>query len=317
MKIRVGITMGDPSGIGPEIIAAALPVIAGPSAVTVIGDAWVFQKASSRCRLPGGLSYDFVEMGNVPRKGFSFGKVRKEYGAASLEYVDFALLLLKRGIIDCLVTCPVSKESVSLGKRGFSGHTEYLSEKSGARATVMMLLNRQLKFGMVTNHLALKEVPSRVSRERIIETSLVTAAALRNNFAVRRPKLVCCGLNPHASDHGLFGKEERSALAPALAVLRKKGILIDGPLPADTACYRAYGGEYDAVIAMYHDQALIPLKLTGAESGVNFTAGLPFVRTSPLHGTAFDIAGKGRASAASLIAAVETARTCCLNLRKA
>ena len=310
--------MGDPSGIGPEIIAAALPAICGRAHVTVIGDSWVFSKALRRLARPRvKFSFDFVEMENVPRAGFAFGRVRKEYGAASLEYVDLALALLKSGRIDCLVTCPVSKEAVSLASAGFRGHTEYLARAAGARSTVMMLLNSSLRFGLVTNHCAIKDVPGRIRLERIIETARLTDISLKKDFRVCRPRLACCGLNPHASDHGLFGKEERGVIEPALAQLRKKGFWIDGPLAADTACARAREGAYDAVIAMYHDQALIPLKLTGADSGVNFTAGLPYVRTSPLHGTAFDIAGKGRGSPASLIAAFETARLCCQNLKNA
>jgi len=315
--MRIGITMGDPSGIGPEIIAKALPVIAPFGQLVVIGDAWVFGRACARTRVPRGVSYDFVEMANVPRKGFAFGRIKAEYGKASLEFIDQAVALLDRGLIDCLVTCPVSKEAVSLGAGPFSGHTEYLARKAGVRSTVMMLLNERLRFGLVTTHLPLREVPAAITREKVRETVSMTAQALRRWFGIRSPSLAVCGVNPHASDNGVIGDEERKVVIPALAGMSKKNFRVAGPLSADCCCAAALAGKFDAVIAMYHDQALIPLKTIGAYSGVNLTAGLPYVRTSPLHGTAFDIAGKGRANAGSLIAAVETACRCARRPRKA
>lgn len=315
-QVRIGITMGDPSGIGPEIIAKALPQITRSAQAVVIGDAWVFSRACRICRVPSDVSFDFVEMANVPRRGFSFGKMRREYGAASLAYIDEAVALLGRGLIDCIVTCPVSKEAVSLEHRGFRGHTEYLAEKAGVSLTVMMLLNRCLRFGLVTTHIPLKEVPSQVTGKKIADTALLTGATLRKWFGIPRPSLAVAGLNPHASDNGVIGSEERRVIAPALARIRGRHMTVHGPIPADTCCSRALAGEYDAVIALYHDQALIPLKTTDPYSGVNLTAGLPYVRTSPLHGTAFDIAGRGIASAASLIAAAHTASTCVQRQRK-
>lgn len=315
-KIRIGITMGDPSGIGPEIIAKALPAISALGPIVVVGDGWVFERACRQVRIPSEISFDFVEMANVPRKGFAFGSIRPECGKASREYIDEALVLLDRGIIDCLVTCPVSKEAVSMGTPGFRGHTEYLANKAGVSGTVMMLLNRKLRFGLVTTHIPLKEVVPHLSPAKIRDTAAMVDATLRRWFGVRRPSLAVSGINPHASDNGLLGTEEAAIIAPAVARLRAKKINASGPIAADSCCAHALAGEFDAVIAMYHDQALIPLKVTDPEGGVNLTAGLPYVRTSPLHGTAFDIAGKGRASAASLIAAVRTAHRCATLQRK-
>lgn len=314
--IRIGITMGDPSGIGPEIIAKALPSITPLGQVVVIGDAWVFGRVCSFVHVPHETSFDFVEMANVPRKGFRFGRTDKAYGKASLQYVDEALALLDRGLIDCLVTCPVSKEAVSLWRRGFSGHTEYLAGQAGVSRTVMMLLNRRLKFGLVTTHIPISRVASKITAGKIRDTVTLTADSLRDLFGISHPSIAVAGLNPHASDNGVIGSEEGRLIAPALKKIRRAGFTLAGPLPADTCCARALAGDFDAVVAMYHDQALIPLKTTDPLGGVNLTLGLPYVRTSPLHGTAFDIAGKGKAYPDSLIAAVRTAHKCSQLLKK-
>lgn len=316
-KPRVALTMGDPSGIGPETIAKALPAIAGLGHIIVIGDSRVFGRACRSFKLPPDLSFDFLEMANVAPAGFAFGKVRREYGKASLEYVDEALKLIDRGLADCLVTCPVSKESVNLAHKGFHGHTEYLARRAGDCPTVMMLLNRCLRFGLVTTHVPLARVAGSIDGRKVRQTVSITERSLRQWFAISRPRVAVAGINPHASDNGVIGNEENKVLIPALAPLKKKGLRIEGPLPADTCCARALAGEYDAVIAMYHDQALIPLKTTDPSSGVNLTLGLPYVRTSPLHGTAFDIAGTGKASPDSLIAAVRAACRCATLQRKA
>jgi 4-hydroxythreonine-4-phosphate dehydrogenase len=315
--LKIGITMGDPSGIGPEIIAKALPAITSFGQIVIIGDSWVFNRACRNIRIPGGLSFDFVEMANVKRSNFAFGKTTREYGRASMEYVDEALDLLGKGYIDCLVTCPVSKEAVSLARGTFRGHTEYLAQKAGVSRTVMMLLNDRVKFSLVTTHIPLRDVSTRLTVNNIRETALMTALTLKRWFGIARPSLAVAGCNPHASDNGVIGTEEKKIIVPAVKAIRAKGIHVSGPLPADSCCARALAKEFDAVIVMYHDQALIPLKITDPASGVNLTCGLPYVRSSPLHGTAFDIAGGGRASAASLIAAVETACRCAQRPKKA
>jgi 4-phospho-D-threonate 3-dehydrogenase / 4-phospho-D-erythronate 3-dehydrogenase len=327
--IRVGVTLGDPSGVGAEICAKAIKTLGKNYRITIIGDAGVWNKAAwlpvREAGLPAGKQshashvkgIEFVDLGNVDLKNFSFGKVRAEYGRASMEYLDQAVKLLKKGAIDCIVTCPISKEAVNRAGFHYSGHTEYFASKSGSKNVVMMLVNKELKFCLVTRHIPLKDIPFKLNKEKIALTVTAAQQALKELFGIKYPRLVVCGINPHGSDNGLIGNEESRIILPALKELRKKYRNIDGPLGADVAIAKAFARHYDCVIAMYHDQALIPLKLLGDESGVNISLGLGFVRTSPLHGTAFDIAGKNIASPASLIAAIKLAAQCTLNQKKA
>ncbi|MDD4939082.1 MAG: 4-hydroxythreonine-4-phosphate dehydrogenase PdxA [Candidatus Omnitrophica bacterium] len=290
-RIKAGISMGDPAGIGPAVIAKGLKGLEGLADFTVIGDKRVFCAAKPQNLKLNGLN--FIDLNNVSHKNFKFGNIRAEYGRASIEYLDKALELIRRAEIDCLVTCPISKEAVSLaGLKGFSGHTEYLAEKTKTRNFAMMLLNRRMKTVLVTRHIPLKKVASRISEKNIYETILLAHCSLKDLFSISSPRIAVCGLNPHASDNGILGEEENKIIKPALKRLRRKIPNVDGPLPADVAAFKAARNEYDCLIAMYHDQALIALKVSDPSSGVNATLGLPFVRTSPLHGTAFDIAGK-------------------------
>jgi 4-hydroxythreonine-4-phosphate dehydrogenase len=315
-KIRVGITMGDPSGIGPAIVAKALPRLRGLAHFLVIGDAWVFNKVTGhRSQVTG---FRFIDLKNVNRKHFEFGKVRLEYGKASMEYLDKALELLRDKEIDCLVTCPISKEAIHKAGFTYSGHTEYFAKVCGCEDLVMMLLNRHLRFSLVTRHTSLASVSRKLNNKNLRKTILMTYDALKKLFSLKTPRLVVCGLNPHASDNGLLGQEENRIIKPCLQKLKNKIRDLEGPLSSDVAIGRAFRGDYDAVIAMYHDQALIPLKLTGQDSGVNLTLGLPFVRTSPLHGTAFDIAKDFHlADPRSLMEAIQLSVRCTSNLKKA
>jgi 4-hydroxythreonine-4-phosphate dehydrogenase len=301
--------MGDPSGIGPVIALKAIKALAGFAEFTVIGDAGVLNRVGARgCRIDGSK---LIDLDNVKDKNFSFGRVKAEYGRAALEYLDKALELLREKEIDCLVTCPVSKEAVNKAGIKFCGHTEYLASRTKTKEFVMLLLNKKLKIALLTRHIPLNKVSGALSKDKIYKTILLTYRGLQDNFRIKKPRLVVCGLNPHASDNGLIGSEENALLKPAIAMAR---LPIDGPICADMAFYNAYRGEYDAVIAAYHDQALIPLKLSGNRNGVNLTLGLPFVRTSPLHGTAFDIADKAvLVDSGSMIEAIKTAIRCTLN----
>src|SRR3989338_970651 len=283
-RLRVGITVGDPSGIGPEITAKGLKQLKGLADFKVIGPS---------------------------QKIFGVGKPRAEYGKAAIGYLDKALELIRNKQIDCLVTCPVSKEAVNLAGFKFSGHTEYLARRTGTKDFAMMLLNKEMRFSLVTRHIPLKDVPSSLNIKGIVKTVFLACQGLKELFSIRNPRLAVCGLNPHASDNGLIGEEENKIIRPALRKVKTKFKNIFGPFPADTAIARAR--EFDCVITMYHDQALIPLKLSAKGTGVNLTLGLPFVRTSPLHGTAFDIAGKNRADPSSFIEAVKLAIRCSLN----
>jgi len=313
-RIRVGVTLGDPSGVGPEIIAKALKKVQGLAEFTVIGDKLVFNRASgATCSVP---RVKFIDLHNVRPKSFQFGKIKAEYGRASIEYLDKAMELIKKRELDCLVTAPISKEAINLAGFEYCGHTEYFAQKSNTKDFVMLLLNRHLKISLVTRHISILKVPLQLTQERIYKTVRLTYKSLKDLFLIKNPRLVACGLNPHASDNGLIGKEENRVIKPALANLKRAIRHIDGPKPADVAMLEAYEKKYDCVIAMYHDQALIPLKLLGKRTGANLTLGLPFVRTSPLHGTAFDIAGANLADPASLIEAIKLAVKCTLNQRK-
>ena len=308
--------MGDPSGIGPAIALKAAARLKNLARLVIIGDKWVLAKASGAIlRMPG---VEFIDLKNVRRKGFSFGEVRAEYGRASVEYLDKAVELQRKGLVDCIVTCPISKEAVNLSGCRYTGHTEYFAKKTGTKEFLMFLLNDKLKFVLMTRHIPLKEVSSKINKGEICKNIALAERALKKIFLIRRPRIVVCGLNPHASDNGLLGCEENKAIRPAIKMLKdKSGIDIEGPLSADVAIGLAKEKKYDCVIAMYHDQALIPLRLTSAATGANLTYGLPFIRTSPLHGTAFDIAKRpGLADPSSLIAAIKLALTCTSNLKK-
>ncbi|MDD5476761.1 MAG: 4-hydroxythreonine-4-phosphate dehydrogenase PdxA [Candidatus Omnitrophica bacterium] len=318
-KIRVGITIGDPSGIGPAITLKALEILKGQADFTVIGNSFVLAKASKLLKIRS-LPLKLIDLNNVDPKNFAFGRLKAQNGRACLEYLDAALGLLKENKIDCLVTCPISKEAINLAGAKFSGHTEYLGKKTGCKDLVMLLLNDKLKFSLVTRHVALKDVCGLLGRKSLENNILRTIKGLRSLFLIKKLKLVVCGVNPHASDNGVIGKEEEKVMIPVIKSLKRKvkGVSIVGPLSADAAISQAAKGNFDCVIAAYHDQALIPLKLTDFDSGVNLTFGLPFVRTSPLHGTAFDIAKKpARAFPGSLVTAIKLAIKCTLNQKKA
>lgn len=326
--------MGDPSGAGPAAVYKAVKKLRGLAEFVVIGDRVVFNKASGKkpsARPPfgrmrrgmssvGGSAFGgkFVDLANVPLEGFESGKVKAEYGRASIEYLDRALVLINSRQIDCLVTAPICKESLKLAGFTCAGHTEYLAEHTGTKDFVMMLLNKDLKFTLVTRHIPLREVPLQLSKSEIVKTALLSNEYLKKFFRIRRPRIAACGLNPHASDNSTIGNEEARMISPAVEELgRAHKINIIGPLPADTAVRRAKERDFDCVLAMYHDQALIPLKLSGAETGVNLTLGLPFVRTAPLHGTAFDIAANPKlVNPKPLIAAIKLAVQCRSNLER-
>ncbi len=325
--------MGDPSGIGPIILLKAIDSLKGLFDFVVIGDKGVLNntkysipppaRLASRAKRAGEAGntqyYKLIDLKNINYKAFSFGKIKPEYGRASIQYLDKALELIKNGEIDCIVTCPISKEAVNSAGFRYSGHTEYLSARTNTKDFVMMLLNREIKISLISRHIPLKKVPAFINEERIFSTAMLTYNSLRNLFSVKNPRIAVCGLNPHASDNGLIGDEENKVIIPALKRLKAGIKCIDGPLSADVAIAKTRGKQYDCAIAMYHDQALIPLKVLGNTKGVNITLGLPFIRTSPLHGTAFDLAktGLNLANPDSLIEAIKLAAQCTSNLRNA
>lgn len=281
-KPNIVITKGDPSGIGPEVTEKALasPMVKGLANFLVIG---------------GGRSVEY-------------GVSRPEFGRSARQYIDTALELLKAGKADALVTAPVNKASIrSSGLKDFEGHTEYLAARTGTKDFAMMFVGERLKITLVTRHIALKDVPRKLSCQAIYRTILLTDAGLKKYFKISSPRIGVAGLNPHAGECGAFGKEEETIIAPAVKKAAGKVKDIKGPIPPDVIFNDCLNGRFDAVVSMYHDQALIPFKLLYFKDGVNLTLGLPFVRTSPDHGTAFDIAGKGIADPSSMIAAIKLA----------
>ena len=282
-KPRVIITTGDPSGIGPEVTQKALASskIKGLANFLVIGDA----KTSIKLR-----------------------KSPEACGKLSVEYLDRALAIIAKGEADCLVTAPINKANVrAAGFRDFEGHTEYLAEATLTKDYAMMFVGKRMKITLVTRHVALKDVPARLTIDKITTAIRLTHRYLSDHFHLKDPKIAVAGLNPHAGEGGIFGKEEIFIISPAIKKASVNCGKIFGPFPPDVVFARALQGKYDAVIAMYHDQGLIPFKLLYFKDGVNMTIGLPFVRTSPDHGTAFDIAGKGIADPSSMIEAIRLA----------
>lgn len=300
--------MGDPSGVGPEVTIKALgdKKISGLAHITVIGDYFVINKVKKDLKLSA--EFSIVDLTNVPQNNFSYGKSTAASGKASIEYVAHALEMIKKGEADSLVTAPVNKSSVrKAGFTDFEGHTEYIADKTGTKDISMMFVGKRLKISLVTRHLALKDVAGSISADNVYKTIVMTADCLKKHFHIADPKIGVAGLNPHAGDSGLFGDEEAEAISPAIkkALVQVKGVF--GPVPADVIFYEALNGKCDAIVAMYHDQALTPFKMLYFRDGVNLTLGLPFIRTSADHGTAFDIAGSGVADASSMKEAIRLA----------
>ena len=307
MKQKIIITMGDPSGIGPEVAVKALAnrKISRLADFFVIGDRAVIEKACRDTGVGLGRGIGIIDLANVLMKDFSYGRRNPRYGRASIGYIDRALGIISSGKTAALVTAPINKSSIiSSGMTGFQGHTEYLAEKTGSVGAAMMFVGKKLKITLVTRHIALRSVPRRISVDSVFNTIMTTHSHLLGYFGIKHPRIGVAGLNPHAGESGVFGKEEEHIIAPAVKAASKKIKGVSGPVPPDVIFYDAYKGRYDAVIALYHDQGLIPFKLLYFRDGVNLTLGLPFVRTSPDHGTAFDIAGKGVADPTSMEEAI-------------
>jgi 4-hydroxythreonine-4-phosphate dehydrogenase len=314
---RIAVSLGDPSGIGPEVTARALLALGREVAPLVFGDARHLRRELGPLGLPlvepdaiparGGA---LVAVTRLPAADLKPGRPTPPGGAAQLAYLSAAFEAVRRGEAAALCTAPVSKAQVARALPGFVGHTEWLEARCGGRRSVMMLAGSRLRIALVTNHLAFRKLRRAITSDRIVETLVITHRALTCDLGIRRPRLALAALNPHAGEQGAFGDEEATLLAPALARARALGAGAAGPFPADSVFFRAALGEFDAVVALYHDQGLIPVKLldaVAADPAVNVTLGLPIVRTSPDHGVAYDLAGKGKASEASMVAALRLA----------
>ncbi len=314
-KPRIALTLGDPAGIGPEIVAAVLrrTAVTRRARIQVVGHDAVLERAHRALQEPAGKSKSAHPAASclepMPLRGKppSPGRWSKRTGRLSLAYVEAAVDLCRRGEADAVVTAPICKAAWQEAGVRFPGHTELLAARCGVRQVVMLLVGGGLRVALVTIHEPLARVPRLVTTERIVAVGRVLAKELERSFGLERPRLAVLGLNPHAGEEGRLGREEERAIRPAVRRLRRGRIDAVGPLPADTAFHCARSGDYTAVLAMYHDQGLGPLKTVAFDTGVNVTLGLPIVRTSPDHGTAFDIAGRGVASDRSLLAAIHTA----------
>jgi 4-hydroxythreonine-4-phosphate dehydrogenase len=315
MCMTLGITMGDPAGIGPEIIAT-LFAEGLPHPCLVIGDVGRLRRAVEIVGAPlevvgiespgdaiGGAGLiPVLAVGALP-PDLPFGQIDARAGAAAYAYITRAIDEVQAGRLSGIVTAPISKQAMHEAGIDYPGHTEILAERAGTADYAMMLANEELRVLLVSIHVSLADAIRAVTAENELRAIRLADRAGRQ-FGIARPRVAVAGLNPHAGEGGMFGQEDGAIIAPAVARARAEGIDATGPYPGDTVFMRARRGEFDVVVAQYHDQGLIPVKYLGLDHGVNITLGLPFVRTSVDHGTGFDIAGTGRASAASLRAAV-------------
>ena len=322
-KLLIGITMGDPCGIGPEIVLKALqsPAIRRIANYVIIGNRKVLDHTAKALKIPAiyqTISYlpkienlkqpvSLLSIGNFKSNLMKQHRPTAEGGELSVQCVIRGINFAMSGHINALVTAPICKEAIHLGGYGYPGHTEMLHIFSGAERVVMLMAGGKLRVAFATTHIALKDVPQSITIEDILGTITITNSGLKQHFGISKPRIAVCGLNPHAGEEGIFGDEERKVIIPAIEKAKKKGIQCDGPVSADTVFYKALKGTYDVVVAIYHDQGAIPLKLHAFETGANITLGIPFVRTSPDHGTAYDIAGKGVANPRSMMEAIKMA----------
>jgi 4-phospho-D-threonate 3-dehydrogenase / 4-phospho-D-erythronate 3-dehydrogenase len=307
-KPLVAVSLGDPAGIGPEIVveAAARPAVRRACRLAVFGDEGVLDVARRVKRIPAGAKSAIalvVPVTSLKLAGGGLPKPGKRCGEASFRYLEAAAAATASGECEALATAPINKYWLHAAGHRYDGHTEYLAEVAGMPAT-MMLAGPRLRVVLVTTHVALAKVPQILTTARIVAAGRTTAEHLSRFHGIARPRLAVAALNPHAGEGGLFGDEEARIVAPAVAKLKRAGIDARGPFPADTLFAAAVEGSYDAVLCMYHDQALIPLKLVDFREAVNVSMGLSFLRTSPDHGTAYDLAGTGRASADSMEASI-------------
>jgi len=301
-KPTVGITMGDPAGIGPEVIVKALkrvqlqrlclPLVIGASAVI---------------RRAGGGGLSVIDCGKLDLRKISPGKVSRAAGQAAAAAIQTATQMALDGQLAAVVTAPISKQALHLAGHRYPGQTEFLADLTKTRRFAMMLVGKTLRVALVTTHLPLSRVSGAITTKRVLDTILLAHSALQGYFGIQCPRVAVCALNPHAGDGGIFGDQEERIIMPAIREACRRRILASGPFPADTLFSPPIRQKYDVFVAMYHDQGLIPIKMGSFGTAVNTTLGLPIIRTSPDHGTAFQIAGQGKANPASMIKAIQLA----------
>jgi len=317
---KIAVTMGDPAGIGPEIVVAAhaREELFSWCRPVVYGDAAILRRASAATGIPLEIAGEgdagpgriaVAERSRLRPEEVPFGRPSLPGSVAMAEYIRSAAQDVLSGKAGAIVTCPVTKEGLRAAGIPFPGHTEFLAHLCGGADVVMMLAGDRLRVALATIHVSLRRAMELLSPAIVEKTVRITDAFFRRYMGTPAPRIAVAAVNPHAGEGGMFGDEESRLVAPAIDACRAAGIDASGPYPPDTVFYRAYRGAFDAVVAMTHDQGLIPLKMVHFEDAVNVTMGLPIVRTSVDHGTAYDIAGKGKANPASLLAAVRMAAT--------
>ena len=316
----VGITMGDPTGIGPEIIVKALsmeepfqacrPIVFGDQ--EVLSRAIEIQSLSTTLEITEKIPEDgylsgkifLLPVSRLDITSLRFGQPDRACGEAMVKYIEEAVKWATRGALDAITTCPINKQAMNAAGYSFPGHTELLGHLAQASPVAMMFLGSKWKIVLVTTHLPLKDVSRWITASRILSTLQLTDEGMKKYFAIAHPKMAVLGLNPHCGEGGLLGEEEKREVLPAIAEAKSLGMDVAGPFPADSFFSLSGRTVFDAVISMYHDQGLIPIKMLDFKEAVNFTLGLPFIRTSVDHGTAYDLAGKGLADPTNLVKAV-------------
>lgn len=320
MKPVLALTIGDFNGIGPELAlkAAAHPSVRKMCIPLLVGPLNIFEQSAKRLKVkvrlqkavfpvPHNTTTYVLDVGDGIWADVHYGTTTKTAGKSAGVAIEKSVDLCVRGNAQAMVTAPVSKEALHLAGYNFPGQTEMVTLLSGSQKVAMMLVSGIMRIGLVTIHVPVSSILQNLSKEKIVEKATIVHAALSTNYRIPKPRIAVLGLNPHAGENGMMGEEERTMIKPALEELLAAGIAVEGPFPADAFFGRKAYEEYDAVLAMYHDQGLIPLKLTSFGKAVNFSAGLKIIRTSPDHGTAFDIAGKGKANMSSMLEAIKLA----------
>ena len=308
---KIAVTLGDPAGVGGEVILKALadPEITASAQLIVIGDRIAIEAAERSTGVKfDGLGVELRECGALgDDEPIMYGALRADYGNAAVRYVHDATLMCLSHEVDAMVTGPLNKEAVTLNGMKFSGHTEYIAELCGVKGSRMLLAGTKLSVIHVSTHVSLRQACN-LNTVRIMETIELGNDAMKL-LGKERPRIAVCGLNPHAGEHGLFGTEDEEFIKPAVQACRARGIDCEGPVAPDTIFFKAARGSHDLIVAMYHDQGHIPMKLLDFEATVNTSLGIPIIRTSVDHGTAFDIAGKNLANEANMKAAIRMAVT--------
>lgn len=313
-KKNIAITIGDPAGVGVEVTLKAIvdEMIINECNPLIVGDRVVIEEAVQKMSIPIDIScYDILDTRSIKNRRFKKSVPTEEGGRACVDYIKKAVELASLRIVDAIVTAPISKEALHLAGFNWPGHTEMLAELTQTKDYAMMFYSESLKLILVTTHTALRNIPDLITKDNILKI-IMHAKKGCAMMGIDEPKIAVAGLNPHAGEGGIFGKEEQEEIIPAIKEAKVRGLSVTGPYPPDTLFWKALKGDFDVLVCMYHDQGLIPFKMLAFDKGVNLTIGLPFIRTSPDHGTAFDIAWKGLADSTSMIEAIKLA----IRLRK-